>query len=56
MENRDIFINHAKYKIHVKYNFGTDYFLVDKLCDLIDGTEVYFEEFLIREALNQMSN
>jgi hypothetical protein len=39
----------------VKYNFGADSTIDDKPCRLIDSSEVFFEEYLIREALNKMS-
>jgi hypothetical protein len=55
VESRDIFANEENYRVHVKYNFGDDSTIEDKPCQLIDGSEVYFEEYLIREALNKMT-
>lgn len=55
VESRDIFVEGEAYKVHVKFNFGDDMTIDDKPCRLIDGETIYFEEYLIREALNKMT-
>lgn len=55
VESRDIFVTGENYRVHVKYNFGDDYTIEGKPCQLTDGSEVFFEEYLIREALNRMT-
>jgi hypothetical protein len=55
VESRDVFLNGDSYRVHVKYNFGDDYTIDDKPVKLTDGSDIFFEEYLIREALNKMT-
>jgi hypothetical protein len=43
VESRDEWLDGENLGVHVKYNFGDDYIIPDKPCELIDGEQVYFE-------------
>jgi hypothetical protein len=54
MESVDVWKNQGIFSVDVIYNYGPGITVSNKPMQLIGGSTVYFEEFLIREVLHKM--
>jgi hypothetical protein len=54
VEGRDNFVNGEEYDLTVIYNYGRPIRIKNQKVDLIDGDQVFFNEYMILEVLNSM--
>lgn len=55
IEGRDEFQNGGIYNIKVEYNYGKNIYIRNQACELIDGSDIFLNEYMILEVLNSMS-
>lgn len=54
VEGRDDFVSGQHYDITVVYNYGRGIRIPHQLCEIIEGDEMFFNEYMILEVLNSM--
>lgn len=54
VEGRDTFASGRHYDISVVYNYGRPIRIFKQLCELVEGDEIQFNEYMILEVLNSM--